>query len=380
MLAPALSSCELWPTVAIGLKRTLAFHTRGPRPDASFPGDRLSDKDRDAWIVKCPKCGRIAESCEHVSKEDLERVVRLLRAGVEVFETEEELEFEEGPTGERSALVQTVEPRFALDDIVLALPTRQAVDDAILEIRNQHLLFRRWGLEKVVRKKKGLTLLFAGPPGTGKTMTAEGIAKEIGRPLLIVNYAQLENMWVGETEKNIESVFKAAEEKNAVLFFDEADAVFHRRGLSSAPWTNRDVNVLLHHLENHGGVAILATNMGRVLDRAVDRRVDIAVEFPLPDAEMRRQIYERTVPKEAPVQKDVDFATLARRFPLSGGSILNVVRQAMRNALRRGKRYKITMDDFVKAAQTETEKSEVRRRDHMGEWKVEPRQRLGGYG
>ncbi len=340
----------------------------------------MSEKDRDAWIVKCPKCGRVSESCEHVSKEDLDRVVRLLKAGVEVYETEEDLEEEEGPPQpDRANLYEVVDPRFALHDVVLAAPTRRAVDDAILEIRNKRLLFHRWGLEKVVRKKKGLSLLFAGAPGTGKTMTAEAIAQEIGRPLLIVNYAQLENMWVGETEKNIEAVFKAAGAKEAVLFFDEADAVFHRRGVSTAPWTNRDVNVLLHHLEEHGGVVILATNMARVLDRALDRRIDIAVEFPMPDAEMRRAIYERTVPKEAPVQKDVDFAALARRFPLSGGSILNVVRQAMRNALRRGKRSRITMEDFVTAAQSEIDKAEVRRRDHSGEWKVDSRQRLGGY-
>ena len=340
----------------------------------------MSDKDRDAWIVKCPKCGRIADACEHVRKEDLERVVRLLKAGVEVYESEEDLEYEEGPpTPERGALYQLLKPRFALDDVVLSAGTRQAIEDAILEIRHKKLLFRRWGLEKVVRKKKGLSLLFAGAPGTGKTMTAEAIAKEMGKALVVVNYAQLENMWVGETEKNIEAVFKAAEQKDAVLFFDEADAVFHRRGMTTAPLTNRDVNVLLHHLEDHGGVAILATNMPRVLDRALDRRIDIAVELPMPDAEMRRQIFERLIPKQAPVAKEVDLAALARKYPLSGGSILNVVRQAMRNALRRGRRHRITMEDFMKAAESELRKSDVRRRDHMGEWKVEPRQRLGGY-
>ena len=331
--------------------------------------------------MKCPKCGRVADSCEHITKEDFQRVVRLLKAGVEVYESEEDLEAEEGPpVSERGSLYHLVKPRFALSDVVLSPQTQEAIQDAILEIRNKTLLFRRWGLDKVVRKKKGLSLLFAGPPGTGKTMTAEAIAKEIGHPLMIVNYAQLENMWVGETEKNIEAVFKAAAEKEAVLFFDEADSVFHRRGASSAPWTNRDVNVLLHHLEEHTGIVVLATNMARVLDRALDRRIDIAVEFPLPEADLRRKIFERTVPKQAPVQKDVDFAELARKYALSGGSILNVVRQAMRNSLRRGKRHKITMEDFARAAESELRKSELRRADHMGEWKVDRRQKLGGYG
>jgi SpoVK/Ycf46/Vps4 family AAA+-type ATPase len=210
-------------------------------------------------------------------------------------------------------------------------------------------------------------------------MTAEAIARVLKKPLMIVNYAQLENMWVGETEKNIEAVFQEAVKNDAVLFFDEADAVFHRRGMTLAPWTNRDVNVLLNHLENFAGVSILATNLARVMDRALDRRIDIAVEFEIPDVEMRREIWRKLVPKEAPLAKDVDFDALAKKYVLSGGSILNVVRQAMRNALKRGKRHRITHDDFVKAAERELKKSDLMSRDHMTQWKIEPRQRLGGY-
>src|SRR2546427_1847550 len=180
-------------------------------------------------------------------------------------------------------------------------------------------MYRRWGLKKVVKKTKGLSLLFAGPPGTGKTMAAEAISSELGRPMHVVNYAQLENMWVGETEKNIEHVFKAALDAGAVLFFDEADAVFQRRGFMATPWMNRDVNVLLSQMENYPGIVILATNLARVMDRALDRRIDIAVEFPVPDAALRRKIYERLVPDEAPLAKGVDFDVLATKYLLSGG-------------------------------------------------------------
>lgn len=337
---------------------------------------------KGTWIVKCPKCGRIRESCKHISRDDLTRVVRLLKAGVEVYESEEEMEQEERPhvhEPDRSQLFQLLTPRFTLSDVVLPERTREAIADALVEVRHKHLIYQRWGMKRVVRKNKGLALLFAGPPGTGKTMTAEAIAKELNRPLLIVNYAHLENMWVGETEKNIEAVFKQAEMRDAVLFFDEADAVFHRRGFSSAPWTNRDVNVLLQHMEAYEGVVVLATNMARVMDKALDRRIDIAVEFEMPSAELRKRIYERTVPPRAPVAGDVDFEELARKFELSGGSILNVVRQAMRNSLRRGKRHRIAMDDFRRAAEREVRKADVIRKDHMGEWKVERRHRLGGY-
>ncbi len=322
--------------------------------------------EKDKWIVKCPKCGRISQSCQHVSRQDVERIVQLLKAGVEVYESEEEMEHLEEHLHERpdrAKLYALVQPRFDLDDVVMSPKTAEAIEDALVEVRHKALIFQRWGMKKVIRKNKGLSLLFAGPPGTGKTMTAEGIARVLKKPLMIVNYAQLENMWVGETEKNIEAVFQEAARNEAVLFFDEADAVFHRRGMTLAPWTNRDV----------------ATNLARVMDRALDRRIDIAVEFEMPDADARKAIWRKLVPKEAPLGKDVDLDALAKKYVLSGGSILNVVRQAMRSALKRGKRHRITQEDFVKAAEREMKKSDLMARDHMSNWKVEPRQRLGGY-
>ena len=338
----------------------------------------MGKKDRDEWIVKCPKCGRVRESCRHISREDVHRIVRLLDAGVEVYQAEDEHESAEPHVHEPlRPVAQVVQPRFTLADLVLADPTREGLFDALAELRHKGLMYRRWGLKKVVKKTKGLTLLFAGPPGTGKTMAAEAISSELGRPMHVVNYAQLENMWVGETEKNIEAVFRAALKAGAVLFFDEADAVFQRRGFMATPWMNRDVNVLLTQMENFPGIVVLATNLARVMDRALDRRIDIAVEFPVPDAALRRKIYARLVPKEAPLAKGVDFGVLAAKYPLSGGSILNVVRQAMRNSLRRGKRHSITMDDFVRAADQEMKKSALLSTDHLQE--APRRERIRGY-
>lgn len=338
----------------------------------------MGKEDRDEWIVKCPKCGRIRESCRHVSRDDLRRIIRLLDAGVEVYQADDEREPPESHVHEpQRPIAQTVQPRFTMADLVLAETTREGLLDALTELRHKGLMYRRWGLKKVMKKTKGLSLLFAGPPGTGKTMAAEAIASELGRPLHVVNYAQLENMWVGETEKNIEHVFHSALDGGAVLFFDEADAVFQRRGVMATPWMNRDVNVLLSQMENYPGVVILASNLAKVMDRALDRRIDIAVEFPIPDATLRRRIYERLVPKEAPLAKGVDFEALAKKYALSGGSILNVVRQAMRTSLRRGKRHRITMEDFTRAADRETKKSVLLSSDHL----VEPprRERIGGY-
>src|SRR2546426_5630312 len=170
-------------------------------------------------------------------------------------------------------------------DLVLAEATREGLLDALTELRHKGLMYRRWGLKKVMKKTKGLSLLFAGPPGTGKTMAAEAIASELGRPLHVVNYAQLENMWVGETEKNIEHVFHTALEAGAVLFFYEADAGFQRRGVLAAPWINRDVNGLLAQMESYPGVIVLATNLAKGMDRGPDPRGGIAGAVPISPAD-----------------------------------------------------------------------------------------------
>lgn len=346
-----------------------------------MPKDK--EKDKDVWIVRCPKCGRVTRGCKHVTPEDLARIKRLLSAGVEVFESEAEYrEWEAGPEfGEipRTHLYTMLEPRATLGDVILSPSTLESIGDALVELKHKRLIFKKWGLADVVRKNKGVSMLFVGQPGTGKTLTAEAIACELRRPLMIVNYAHLENMWVGETEKNVEAVFKAAEEAGAVLLFDEADAVFHRRGHSAMPWTNRDVNVLLKHLEEFPGVVILSSNLSKVMDKALDRRIDIAVEFEMPNAQLRERIFRKLVPKKAPLADDIDFAELARKFELSGGSILNVVRQAMRMAARAKRNRRITMAHFVKAAEREAQKGRLMSKDYLGPARQAQRERIGGY-
>ena len=348
-----------------------------------MPKDKDKDKDKEEWIVRCPKCGRVTRGCKHVTPEDLARIKKLLSAGVEVFESEAQYkEWESGAEfGEvpRTHLFTKLEPRATLHDVVLSASTMESIEDALIELRHKRLIFKKWGLAEVIRKSKGVSMLFVGQPGTGKTLTAEAIAREIRRPLMIVNYAHLENMWVGETEKNIESVFRAAEESGAVLFFDEADAVFHRRGHSAMPWTNRDVNVLLKHLEEFSGVVILSSNLSKVMDKALDRRIDIAVEFDMPNAQLRERIFRKLVPKKAPLAGDVDFAILARKFELSGGSILNVVRQAMRIAARAKRNRRITMAHFMQAAERESQKGRLLSKDYLGPTRQAQKERIGGY-
>src|SRR6185436_7938307 len=161
--------------------------------------------------------------------------------------------------------VESIEPRRTFQDVILPPSTRHALDQALVQVTSYDLIFNKWGLGQ--RHPTGLALAFnfAGPPGTGKTICAEAIAHMLGRRLLIVGYAELESMWMGETPKNIGAVFRRAREEHAVLFFDEADAIACRRSTSVDYGFQREsntiVSVLLQELESFNGVVIFATNL-----------------------------------------------------------------------------------------------------------------------
>jgi SpoVK/Ycf46/Vps4 family AAA+-type ATPase len=201
------------------------------------------------------------------------------------------------------------------------------------EVRNHALIFGRWGLGERHASGLGLAFNFAGPPGTGKTICAEAIAHALGMKLLVVNYAEVESMWMGETPKNVVSAFRSAVEQNAVLFFDEADAIAARRSAGSRLPQDREgnltVNVLLRELEAFNGVVIFATNLAANFDPAFERRIRRHVRFDMPGAEERERIWQVQIhPRKTPLAKDVDFRSLAERFPTSGGDIKNAVIKA----------------------------------------------------
>ena len=201
------------------------------------------------------------------------------------------------------------------------------------EVRNHALIFGRWGLGERHASGLGLAFNFAGPPGTGKTICAEAIAHALGMKLLVVNYAEVESMWMGETPKNVVSAFRSAVEQNAVLFFDEADAIAARRSAGSRLPQDREgnltVNVLLRELEAFNGVVIFATNLAANFDPAFERRIRRHVRFDMPGAEERERIWQVQIhPRKTPLAKDVDFRLLADRFPASGGDIKNAVIKA----------------------------------------------------
>ena len=236
-------------------------------------------------------------------------------------------------TANPKRIVEPIVPKRTFADVVLPPATRRALDQALVELTQQDLIFRQWGLGE--RHPTGLALAFnfAGPPGTGKTICAEAIAHALGRPLLIVRYAEVESMWMGATAKNVAAIFRLARENNAVLLFDEADAIASRRSSSVehglAREANAVINVLLQELERFRGVVIFATNLAANFDPAFERRIRTHVLFEIPGVDEREQIWRVQMhPQLTPLAADVDFRALAERYQTSGGDIRNAVLKA----------------------------------------------------
>ena len=229
--------------------------------------------------------------------------------------------------------VETIVPRRTFDDVILSPVTRRALESALAQVTQHDLIFKRWGLGERHSTGLGLAFNFAGPPGTGKTICAEAIAKSLGRQLLVVRYAELESMWMGETSKNVAAIFRTAREEQAVLLFDEADAIAARRSTAVDSGSQREsnsvVNVLLQELERYTGVVIFATNLAANFDPAFERRIRTHVLFELPGETERVRIWKVQLhPYRTPLATDVDFDALARQYEVSGGDIQNAVLKA----------------------------------------------------
>lgn len=237
-----------------------------------------------------------------------------------------------------SALVEALAPRRTFADVVLPPATRRALDQALIQIRKHDLLFGQWGLGERHDTGLGLAFNFAGPPGTGKTICAEAIAHALGKRLLVVRYAELESQWAGVTAKNVAGVFRAALEQEAVLFFDEADAIAGRRFTQVEQGYQREanavVNVLLRELEAFSGVVIFATNLAANFDPAFERRIRTHILFEMPGPEERERIWQAQIhARKTPLAEDVDFRALALEFAGSGGDVKNAVLKAAQAAI-----------------------------------------------
>jgi ATPase family associated with various cellular activities (AAA) len=224
-------------------------------------------------------------------------------------------------------------------DIVLP----EDITDSLLEItsrvRHRKIVFEQWGFDRSMTTSRGITALFQGGPGTGKTMVAGVIARDLGLEMYRVDVSRITSKWIGETEKNLGALFDAAEEGQVMLLFDEADSLFAKRTevkTSVDRYANMEVNYLLQRLDSFEGMAILTTNFGTSIDNAFKRRLSYRVTFPFPDEDMREQLWRSLIPPQVPISGHLDFASLAQRFRLSGGYIRNAALRAAFLAVEEG--------------------------------------------
>lgn len=257
-------------------------------------------------------------------------------------------------------LASSVRPAFGWDDVVMPPDQKRLLQHACSHIKFRHKVYSQWGFGKKVAYGRGLSILFAGVPGTGKTMCAQVIANELNMEMYKINISQIVSKYIGETEKNLQAVFTEARRSNCILFFDECDAIFGKRSeVKDAHDRNANVEVayLLQQIEEYDGVCLLATNLIGNIDEAFMRRITYVVHFPFPDAAMREEIYRRTLPAQAPVAEDIDWTFLAEKFELSGGHIKNIVLSAAFLAALEGE--PIGMSHLLRAAVGEMKKNEI---------------------
>jgi hypothetical protein len=254
-------------------------------------------------------------------------------------------------------LARRIRPAVVWEDLVLAPATSSALRELAGRARHRDLVLDEWGMRPGGGRGRGITALFAGDSGTGKTMSAEAVAHDLGLDLYAVNLATVVDKYVGETEKNLERIFTEADGVNAVLLFDEADALFGKRSEvrdANDRYANIEVGYLLQRMETFDGLAVLATNLRANLDEAFTRRLDLFIDFPAPDPGLRRVLWDRCLGQGVPRSADLDLDFCADAFELSGGNIRSITTTAAYLAAGNGR--PVRMADLIRGVYHEYRK------------------------
>lgn len=225
-----------------------------------------------------------------------------------------------------STLARPCQPSVQCPEIILPLSCQQQLDELLHHVQYATTVYEHWGFARQLTRGKGLSALFSGTPGTGKTLAAEVVAARLKLTLYKIDLSSIVSKYIGETEKNLEQLFLEAEAHQGILFFDEADALFGKRSeVQNAHdrYANRETSYLLQKIEDYPGIVILATNFKHNIDEAFVRRLQFCIDFPFPTAEERLQIWQDIWPKETPLSTDINFSTLAT-LEIAGGHIKNI--------------------------------------------------------
>jgi hypothetical protein len=226
-----------------------------------------------------------------------------------------------------SVLARKITPTYKWGDIVLPPDQTVMLREICDQVKNRALVYEAWGFDKKLSMGKGLNIIFAGPSGTGKTMSAEIIGSELKMDIYKIDLSNVVSKYIGETEKNLDKIFNEAGESNGILFFDEADSIFGKRSEvkdAHDRYANIETGYLLQKMEEYDGIVILATNLRKNLDDAFVRRMHFMIEYPFPQEEDRLEIWRRVFPKDTPMAADADLSFMARQFKMAGGNIKNI--------------------------------------------------------
>jgi SpoVK/Ycf46/Vps4 family AAA+-type ATPase len=254
-------------------------------------------------------------------------------------------------------MAQKIVPRYRWQDIILPPDKLQQLKEIYNYVRYRHMVYYEWGFDRRFSLGKGLNALFSGTSGTGKTMAAEIIANHLEMDLYKIDLSSVVSKYIGETEKNLNKIFREAETANAILLFDEADALFGKRSEvrdAHDRYANIEINYLLQKMEEHEGIVILTTNFRKNIDDAFTRRFHYLVDFPFPDEEYRLKIWQNIFPPKVPRGENVDFDFMARKFKISGGNIKNIALSTAFLAASDGR--VVRMEHVIKATKREYQK------------------------
>ncbi|MFI0607097.1 MAG: ATP-binding protein [Anaerolineae bacterium] len=255
------------------------------------------------------------------------------------------------------SLARQILPIYGWEDIVLPADQLSQLHELSDSVRFQPTVYVDWGFERKMARGKGTSALFTGPSGTGKTMSAEIVANALGLDLYKIELSGVVSKYIGETEKNLERIFEEAQRSNAILFFDEADALFGKRSETNDAhdrYANIEVSYLLQRMEEYEGITVLATNFRSNLDEAFVRRLRFQVDFPFPEEGDRLRIWQKVWPLEMPRDADLDLPFIARQFPLAGGNIKNIALAAAFRAAADGQ--SVGMAQVIRAIRREYQK------------------------